>query len=267
MTKGMTTNQITQIIKSEVRTRVLLTIAIDAGTFIRVLENELVTSLPVGSTTYIAGSLKRGDIESSDDGSISKVSVTISNINLSISALIASQGDILTNKDAKLEEVVFINDAYLWKASYAYALNEVVMPLIWNGYYYQCTQAGTTPTSEPTWPLVFGSAVTNGGARFTCINPLIDNPILLFEGKINNVILTYGEFTFDIERNIGGYSTVSPNATYDVNCQVKKFKDARCGYTGGATYCDKTLTQCITYNNYQNFYGFPTIVQNQVIKS
>jgi len=98
-------------------------------------------------------------------------------------------------------------------------------------------------------------------------NAFIGDPVLIFAGKVNNLTLNVSTFQFDVERSTGGYSTASPNATYDVNCQVKKFKDIRCGYTGSATKCDKTLSSCIALNNSLNFYGFPTIPQEMVVRN
>lgn len=97
-------------------------------------------------------------------------------------------------------------------------------------------------------------------------NTILDEPIKLFEGCINTVEINAIELKFSVERVIGGYSTLSPNFTYDVNCQCVKFKDERCGYTGTEAKCDKTLTRCIELNNYANFFGFPSIPQEMVVK-
>lgn len=97
-------------------------------------------------------------------------------------------------------------------------------------------------------------------------NTILDEPVKLFEGCINTVEINAIELKFAVERVIGGYSTLSPNFTYDVNCQCIKFKDERCGYTGTETKCDKTLTRCIALNNYANFFGFPSIPQEMVVK-
>jgi phage-related protein len=41
-------------------------------------------------------------------------------------------------------------------------------------------------------------------------------------------------------------------------CRYKRFKtDARCGYSGSETSCDRTLTQCRAYNNSEHFGGAP----------
>lgn len=45
-------------------------------------------------------------------------------------------------------------------------------------------------------------------------------------------------------------------------CQVLKFKDVECGYTGSATTCDRTLLTCRSYGNSQRFKGFPGVVSS-----
>lgn len=42
-------------------------------------------------------------------------------------------------------------------------------------------------------------------------------------------------------------------------CRCKKFKNARCGYSGADTTCTRTLTDCRSKGNQTRFGGFPTI--------
>ena len=55
-----------------------------------------------------------------------------------------------------------------WAASTAYALGDFVEPTTHNGYKYECTTAGTSGTTEPTWPTTPGNTVTDGTAVWTC---------------------------------------------------------------------------------------------------
>ncbi len=96
-------------------------------------------------------------------------------------------------------------------------------------------------------------------------NSIVGDSINIFEGFVNNVKLTETEFSFDVERILGGYSTQSPNTTYDVNCQWV-FKDTRCGYSGGETACDKTFSACQARSNETRFGGYPSIPQELVIR-
>jgi phage-related protein len=269
MSREMSAAQIDEVSKSEVKTRDLLTIIVDpiGGDVLRILENDTLTTLSIAGQNYVAGMVKRGEIESTTDGIVSKVGITISNIAQEISSIIANKGDVLTNKIAKIETVIFNGDPPKWQPHTAYSLYDFVSPSVWTGYIYQCTVAGTSGEDEPVFPQNLGIPVNDGTCQFTSVSPFLGEPVLIFEGAINNIQLTCTEFTFDIERILGGYSTVSPNMTYDVNCQVKKFKDARCGYTGSASTCDKSYKRCKELGNTLRFAGFPTIVQQQVIRS
>lgn len=58
----------------------------------------------------------------------------------------------------------------VWTASHAYSIGDIVRPTApaTNAQYtYRCTTAGTSGTTEPTWPTTNNSTVTNGGATFT----------------------------------------------------------------------------------------------------
>ena len=57
-----------------------------------------------------------------------------------------------------------------WQASHAYVVGDRIEPTTPNTYSYQCTVAGTSAASEPTWPTTpLGSTVTSGGATFTLL--------------------------------------------------------------------------------------------------
>lgn len=58
----------------------------------------------------------------------------------------------------------------LWAASHAYSVGDIIRPTApaTNAQYtYRCTTAGTSGTTEPSWPTSNNSTVTNGGATFT----------------------------------------------------------------------------------------------------
>jgi hypothetical protein len=54
-----------------------------------------------------------------------------------------------------------------WAASETVVLNEVRFPTTPNGHLYKCTTAGTTGSTEPTWPTGPGATVTDGGVVWT----------------------------------------------------------------------------------------------------
>jgi hypothetical protein len=57
-----------------------------------------------------------------------------------------------------------------WAASTAYALGVFVVPGtgLENGFRYECTTAGTSGASAPTWPLVEGATVVDNTVVWTC---------------------------------------------------------------------------------------------------
>jgi hypothetical protein len=57
-----------------------------------------------------------------------------------------------------------------WQASTGYSLGDVVVPTtgLENGFRYDCTTAGTSDASEPTWPTAEGETVADGTVVWTC---------------------------------------------------------------------------------------------------
>ncbi|HSA06141.1 MAG TPA: hypothetical protein P5556_03070 [Candidatus Gastranaerophilales bacterium] len=233
MSKGLSASQKTEITKNAVKTRILLTITLNniANDVIRIIENDTLTSFEHGGNTYIAAMVKRGSLDSRIEGGPQKVNIKISNINQAYSNIIANQGDVLTNSRCIVEEIIFYDNQDL---------------LLF----------------ENNDNIIFED---NNYLLLELFDLVLDNAINIFEGFVNNVQLTEKEFTFDVERILGGYSTYSPNTTYDVNCQWK-FKDSRCQYSGEQTTCDKTLTSCKARSNETRFGGYPSIPGELVIR-
>ncbi len=118
-----------------------------------------------------------------------------------------------------------------------------------------------------------GDVITNAPAVLTLVfldvntNELIPNiQQILYAGKCNNLALDYESASIDIETPLGGYEKQCPAMKYRATCQVRRFKDCRCGYKGSATTCDRTFTRCKELGNQENFRGFPTMYQELVIK-
>lgn len=55
-----------------------------------------------------------------------------------------------------------------WVASTAYSLGNYVHATAFNGFRYECTTAGTSDTTEPTWPTTEGATVEDDSAVWTC---------------------------------------------------------------------------------------------------
>ena len=118
-----------------------------------------------------------------------------------------------------------------------------------------------------------GDVITNAEAIFTLVfinvntNAIITNlSQILYAGKCNNLTLNYEDATVDIETPLGGYEKQCPVMKYRATCQVRRFKDCRCGYIGAETSCDRTYTRCKELGNESNFRGFPTMYKELVIK-
>lgn len=56
-----------------------------------------------------------------------------------------------------------------WKNGAVYQVGQRVYPSTYTGYHYQCTVAGQTGTTEPTWPTTVGNTVTDGSITWKCI--------------------------------------------------------------------------------------------------
>jgi len=70
----------------------------------------------------------------------------------------------------------------LWVASTAYVKGDIVSPTKANrtGYRYECTTAGTSSSSEPTWGTTVGGTTSDGTVTWTCRGEL---PNSLKDGK------------------------------------------------------------------------------------
>ena len=90
---------------------------------------------------------------------------------------------------------------------------------------------------------------------------------ILYSGKCNNIELNYETARMDIETALGGYEIQAPVMKYRTSCQVRRFKDCRCKYTGILETCDRTWASCEERQNTANFRGFPSIPAETVIKA
>ena len=118
-----------------------------------------------------------------------------------------------------------------------------------------------------------GDVITNAPAVLTLVfldvntNTLLgDYKQVLYAGRCNNLKLDYENASMDIETSLGGYEIQAPVMKYRTTCQVRRFKDCRCGYTGEETKCDRTFERCQELENELNFRGFPQMYNELVIK-
>jgi hypothetical protein len=92
-----------------------------------------------------------------------------------IIALSSDDVGVLINSPKDSGEQVFVGDVSDWEASTAYtpartatAVGDVIRPTVHNNYVYELTTAGTTDSTEPTFPTNPGDTVTDNTAVWTC---------------------------------------------------------------------------------------------------
>ncbi|MHA1304356.1 MAG: right-handed parallel beta-helix repeat-containing protein [Candidatus Heimdallarchaeaceae archaeon] len=55
-----------------------------------------------------------------------------------------------------------------WQSEISYNIGDKVVPTSDNGYYYECTAAGISGSSEPAWPTTVGNTVIDGTVTWEC---------------------------------------------------------------------------------------------------
>lgn len=80
--------------------------------------------------------------------------------------VITSFPDCLLDRDAPLPYKG--TNAPAWQAGHSYSLTNYVKSVTFNGYRYECTTAGTSGGTAPTWPTTIGATVNDNGVIWTC---------------------------------------------------------------------------------------------------
>ena len=204
-----TENPLSEVEKDEIIPRKLLKIELDEGS-VYVLDNETLESLEYNGETYLGAPLKHGQIKNDDNSTVNNLQIELSNVDSTLSALVANRGDVITNAFAVLT-LVFLN--------------------------------------------VNTNQLISGMQK------------VLYSGRCNNLSLDFEKATMTIDSELGGYDKLAPVIKYRPTCQVRRFKDCRCGYLGSATSCDRSFSRCKELNNTLNFRGFPSCVLETVIKA
>lgn len=98
-----------------------------------------------------------------------------------------------------------------WGASTAYSVGQVVRPATANGYVYECVVAGTSGSTAPTFPTVFGETVTDGTVTWVCAG---ESVVAISAGSASwtsSTITAYGAILYDAQT---GVSTTDPLIAY-----------------------------------------------------
>lgn len=139
-----------------------------------------VSSLPA----FPAGVIERQFYVSETTGSVNLRyhSTRTNTSNFSINSLPANGAAIPPSYNQSGEELIRVAMSFatnsqdvfpVWPASTAVILNDVYLPTTPNGHKYRVSTAGTTGSSEPTWPTSAGGTVASGTAVFTEIGSTV----------------------------------------------------------------------------------------------
>ena len=110
-----------------------------------------------------------------------------------------------------------------WIALTITTLTTIRCPLVGtgNGYYYECTTAGTTGATEPTWTIIVGTTVVDGSVTWTC--RLATVTLTAGVSKDLNFTGYIGTFTFSGNLGVAGTMTLAVATTYTTSGTVTSF--------------------------------------------
>jgi hypothetical protein len=116
---------------------------------------------------------------------------------------------------------------------------------------------GGNPQGEPVLLLLV--VVTASGT-------IIGTPVTLFDGAIDSWSIHEEKVQITLVNDLIRWS-LPTLSLYSASCRWKKFKGTYCGYSGSATWCDRTYARCQALSNTDNFGGFrwlPSMVDKVV---
>ena len=100
-----------------------------------------------------------------------------------------------------------------WVANTAYALGDIVVPTTLNGFWYECTTAGTSHAAdEPTWPTTAGTTVSDGAALvWTCRTSAIPQQFeeIIVLGATGYLAASASVYTVDKATIAGRFATAN----------------------------------------------------------
>ena len=101
-----------------------------------------------------------------------------------------------------------------WTGSITYTVGQVIYPPTDNGFNYQCTTAGTTGSSAPSWPTTAGNTVTDGTVVWTAVASvgLVNAPM-----SSGQYVISYdgnGDATLTVTQQIGVITHTTGTVAY-----------------------------------------------------
>lgn len=130
----------------------------------------------------------------------------------------------------------------VFETTTAYALNDLVHPIVSNGHYYRVTVAGTTAASSPVWP-TDGSTIVSGTATFIDMG--------------TNVKVLGTDYTVDARNGTLAFPA-SGSTLVDGD-------DLLVDYTYGAYTNLEAFTQAVSPERWLRFEGLNTVDDSSVI--
>ena len=92
--------------------------------------------------------------------------------------------DVSSPRSAVLGPLINTAEYDTWEASHNYSVKNFVIPITPNGFCYECTtDAGSSDSSEPTWPTTLGNTVVDDGITWTCRAYLATVDIIDFQSS------------------------------------------------------------------------------------
>ncbi len=166
--------------------------------------------------------------------------------------------------------------AFTIRTAFAAEAGSVVKPTTANGRHFQCTIAGTSGASEPSWDVTIGNTTVDGGVTWTAIQALtLDGTVT---GVTNNRIFTDSGRTETSQFWQWGLATWLTGSNINSKMEVKSSLDTGVVELAQLMYfdiqigdlyrihagCEKSLeAHCRDkFNNTFNFGGFPHVPQS-----
>lgn len=133
-------------------------------------------------------------------------------------------GNIKVYDLAGTEKTVTFPGRASWLITHAYGtVGETIQPSPPNGFLYKVTTAGTSGSSQPTWPTDYGLTVTNGSVVFTCVPDYLK----VTDARTEFACVSVADYTFVLNKNVvvgveaaGRDLEVDPESYYWLNRQI-----------------------------------------------
>jgi len=95
---------------------------------------------------------------------------------------------------------------------------------------------------------------------------VVASPVIQFQGELNAWNLDEEKVSVTVASLFTRWNQRTL-AKHSASCRWKKFKGDECGYSGAATWCDRSYSRCAALNNTDNFGGFrwlPSIMDAEI---